>query len=961
MSDANEQQQKIIDHTEGPLVVDAGPGTGKTSTLVKRYIALLERDVKPNDILMVTFTNNAAAELRDRIRDAMSKAGRLDEINSIRTSTFDALCLRIVLGSPDIVSRFFDIDPILSRKARLVDNDSLNREYFMLFYSDFIREHGDRYRKDGNDVTALMGGLRTDLYKLINKMMARGMIPFRYDWFMDGESLVKGRTNNIGNVFANLDMKDVRKGVLKLADKDDYAVPAEILNALEKEEDRIPPEIYESLTNDDKRFLMLEFIRDVYFAYIERSVRDNRLTFGLTALFAFAVLYTDERTRKLHSVEHMMVDEFQDTNELQMEICLLLLNKPNLCAVGDWKQGIYGFRYVSPDNIINFEEKTRRLMRALNRDRQRIPFEVPEKFSKIPLEENYRSSGLVIEKSFKALDAKTTKEDKVTRIEDDPNIVMLRSSGDPLRNGHTGFDMIRGESLEDQQRAILDKIKDYVFSGNHKIVENGGLRDIRYGDIAVLCRNGRFCRSLKELADKEGVHAFLHGDVEIMSTREGKLVLAWLRYVNNAGDIKGKTAILADMGASLSYMDSVLGRNGGEGTMPRNLSDQRLTLLRKRRRPNDLITSIFEFYGLSNDITQAITTVLSRAYSGSLITISDLIRLIEDDINNETKYNVDALVNPDAITIQTAHSSKGLEFPIVIVAGLDNRSFPSQKTDSESLYFDEELGVRCMKEYFSRRDGDVLHERIIDSWRDRLIKDICKKHDRSEERRLLFVAMSRAKQYLCLAAGNDPSTFFNHFGEGNIFEGNGYDSRLTHEMRRSQIPQIAPYSKRRKNVSVHELMEAQDSAFAEGMDELSGKGADYGTAVHDAAYLISCGIEPNQEYPELEEIRRILDSLRGAEIRTEIRCALPAGDVTLRGIIDVMAEFDDRIEIHDYKTDENDLNLPLYKLQLSIYAHAAMGARGKRAVCFIDYVSQKKSIEFNPLPMTDIEAAVLNL
>lgn len=960
MSEANEQQQKIIDHTHGPLVVDAGPGTGKTSTLVKRYLSLLEKDVKPNDILMVTFTNNAAAELRDRIRDAMSKAGRVNEINSIRTSTFDALCLKIVLGSPDVVSRFFDIKPILSRRARLVDNESLNREHFMLFYSDFINEHGHRYRKDGNDVTALMGGLSNDLYKLINKIMARGIIPLRYEWFMDGESLVRGKTNNLENALSNLEMKNVRKKILDLEKEDECAIPAEILEAMIPEKEEIAPEMYGKLANDDKRFLMLEFVRDIYFAYIERSVRDNRLTFGLTALFAFAILYTDERTRKLHSVEHMMVDEFQDTNELQMEICLLLLKKPNLCAVGDWKQGIYGFRYVSPDNIINFETKTKRLIRILNRDQERIPFGVPKEFSKIPLEENYRSSALVIEKSFKALDARTRKEENIDPIEKNPDIIMLKSSGSPLRNEYTGFDMIRGESREDQQRAILDKIKDYVFSGDYKIVDDGKIRDVRYGDIAVLCRNGDFCRSLKELADKEGVHAFLHGDVEIMSTREGKLVLAWLRYVNNEGDIRGKAAILADMGASLSYIDSVLGRDGGEGVMPRNLSDQRLALLRKRRRPNDLITSIFEFYGLSNDITQAVTTVLSRAYSGSLITISDLIRLIEDDIKNETKYNVDALVSPDAVIIQTAHSSKGLEFPIVIVAGLDSGSFPSSRTDPESLYFDEEFGVRCKKEYYSKMDGGVLHERIISSWRDKLMS-LCKENDRSEERRLLFVAMSRAKQYLCLTAGDKPSTFFDHFGEGETFEYADRGHLLEYEESMSRPPEIPAYSKRRRNVSVHEVMEAQDSAFTDGTDEIPGKGADYGTAVHEAAYLMSRGIVPKVEYPELEEVRRILDSLEGSEIRTEIRCALPVADVTLRGIIDVIAEFDDRIEIHDYKTDDTDLNLPLYKLQLSIYAHAAMGARGKKAVCFVDYVSQKKSVRFDPLPMSDIEDSVLNL
>ena len=209
------------------MVVDAGPGTGKTSTLVKRYLSLLEKDVKPNDILMVTFTNNAAAELRDRIRDAMSKAGRVNEINSIRTSTFDALCLKIVLGSPDVVSRFFDIKPIISRRARLVDNESLNREHFMLFYSDFINEHGHRYRKDGNDVTALMGAFH-DLYKPINKIMARGIIPLRFEWFMDGESLVRGKTNNLENALSNLEMKDVRKRkILDLEKGDECAIPAD--------------------------------------------------------------------------------------------------------------------------------------------------------------------------------------------------------------------------------------------------------------------------------------------------------------------------------------------------------------------------------------------------------------------------------------------------------------------------------------------------------------------------------------------------------------------------------------------------------------------------------------------------------------------------------------------------------------------------------------------------------------
>ncbi|MFA5453605.1 MAG: PD-(D/E)XK nuclease family protein, partial [Candidatus Methanomethylophilaceae archaeon] len=77
------------------------------------------------------------------------------------------------------------------------------------------------------------------------------------------------------------------------------------------------------------------------------------------------------------------------------------------------------------------------------------------------------------------------------------------------------------------------------------------------------------------------------------------------------------------------------------------------------------------------------------------------------------------------------------------------------------------------------------------------------------------------------------------------------------------------------------------------------------------------------------------------------------------GIIDLIAEFDDHVEIHDYKTDETDRNLPLYKLQLSIYAHSASNLR-KKVKCFIDYVSQGKTIEFDPISLEDIKSMVLD-
>lgn len=151
--------------------------------------------------------------------------------------------------------------------------------------------------------------------------------------------------------------------------------------------------------------MLFEFIRDVYFGYIRSSIADNRLTFGLVELFAFAILYSDRRSREMHTVDYMMVDEFQDTNELQLKICLLLLNKPNLCVVGDWKQGIYGFRFVSIENITQFEDRVDLFITELNRDDKRIPFKMVG-VKCIEFTENYRSSSLILEKVFRSLELK---------------------------------------------------------------------------------------------------------------------------------------------------------------------------------------------------------------------------------------------------------------------------------------------------------------------------------------------------------------------------------------------------------------------------------------------------------------------------------------------------------------------------------------------------------------------------
>ena len=391
--DLNERQAEIVNHLDHPLLVDAGPGTGKTSTVVERYLRIIDSGADPRKVLMVTFTNNAAAEMRERIRAAITlrlkdvKGGPdegkyKDAINEVKASTFDSLCLRIVLDAPEFVSEFFDLrDVTLTRNARLVQNETLNKEYFRKFYASFIAEYGHLYVKkdsDGeiiDDLPSILSGSVDDIYFVICKLMSTGIIPLKDgDWFADGQDRVFGKESEMMRLIRKANEGEslyakIHDNLSKNCADDDGTFGAHIMEieGEPKGSRRYDDQLLEAVIDGDRKRLMY-FINHVYYEYIHKSVADNRMTFGLVAMFAFCILYTDQRTRSVYSVDYLIVDEFQDTNAMQMDICLMISNKDNICVVGDWKQGIYGFRFASIDNITEFADRIHITARTLNSD-----------------------------------------------------------------------------------------------------------------------------------------------------------------------------------------------------------------------------------------------------------------------------------------------------------------------------------------------------------------------------------------------------------------------------------------------------------------------------------------------------------------------------------------------------------------------------------------------------------------
>lgn len=992
----NDKQRRMAETLDGMVVVDAGPGTGKTKTVVNRYINLIsQKDAKgnpttaPKDILLLTFTRNAAQEMENRIKDEISHTEFRGQAAQVRVQTFDSFCLSVVRDFPDIAGRLFGIEPKLTRSVGMDSSDTLNRRGFMEFLDRFIEENGGGY----GDWSAIAQSEGPGLYDLIGRMLSRGVYPLKSGgWFGDTAYIEGDRERLLQDMLRTNELSGRQKAstmqsAMKSACKDVNAV-APIPRGFDPAAETLPADVLSSAVNED-RSEMIRLIHDIYLGYVEDRIASDRLTFGIAAMLAFSILYYDKEARRSYSFKYLMIDEFQDTNAAQLMMSLMILKEPNLCVVGDWRQGIYGFRYVSIEYILKFEEKVAEIGRMLNEDGiVRMAFDIPEAV-RIRFDTNYRSSQIVVDTAFRCLSLKATDREKVVPYAEDGG---LASSNDPYVKDSTEVRYLQAASQDREPEMVERCIREYVGSGRYSVVtvhsEDDGRvwtesRPMRLSDIAVLCRSTKACREVVDRLERDGVPVYLQGDVEIMSTREGKLALAWLRYVSNDTDPRGIGAIMADLGYSLEECKAAVLK---PSSAPGYLVEQREALRRKRRRVNELLTSIFSFraYGISNDVSQAIVNVLSGMHSGSLLTISDLITLMEEDIGKtnggRATYPVETSFGSDAVTVMTMHKAKGLEFPAVIIPYVDSRVMPSTKGDGSSFIFDRECGIRCTRAV-GRFQG---YSKICSSWRTALCKAAsaeAKRQERyDEERRLLFVAMSRAKQYETVICGPKPSEFMKGLCEEPGTDIGWYELPDATAAGASERPDLSGYTPRRKALSVHDLMvlDFGNGRRDDEADEISaeGRGKEYGTKVHKAAEdMHNTGKSAEdlhgrgriaEDLPEcgwiasnvLSRIRDPWGSGNGTapDYRTsyaETGCTLPLDDpdVVVRGVIDLLIVFDDRIEIHDYKTDGSRDNEDQYMVQLSVYARAAESYYKMPVRCYIDYAFLRETVEFDPLPI----------
>lgn len=591
ISDLNPMQQKAVNCLEGPLLIMAGAGSGKTKVLTYRIANLLEHNVPPYAILAITFTNKAALEMRERVNRLIG-----DEAKNIWLSTFHSFCARFLR---------FEIEA-----------GGIYKKNFVIY--------------DASDT------------KVVIKKCLKSM---------------------------NLDEKQ-------------YA-PAAIQNAISNAKNQLMgPDAFARAAGNFYETKVAE----VYRMYAAELRNNNALDFDDLLLLTVHILKTNDEVREKYQrrFRYILVDEYQDTNHAQYELTrLLAAGHKNLCVVGDADQSIYGWRGADITNILDFKQ------------------DYPNA-EKIMLEQNYRSTKKILGAANAVIANNSNREPKNlwTQNAEGENIVSYCANDE------------RGEA-------------DYI---TNEIEREKTLYHKEYGDIAVLYRTNAQSRVLEEGFMRAGIPYTMVGGLKFYDRKEIKDIIAYLRVIFNPLDsisllriinepkrglgdtsMSRVTAFAAQCGMSVfdvisspDALDSVDGLTGRAKNALTAFSTQvfdwlsaveqeelpslvekvldesgYIRELEKDNKPENQsrIENLKEFVGVAKDYVK----------SGEIPDLENFLSHISliSDID-------DADTSDDRVTLMTLHSAKGLEFPIVFMAGMEEGLFPHSRTLMDDDQIEEE-------------------------------------------------------------------------------------------------------------------------------------------------------------------------------------------------------------------------------------------------------------------------------
>ena len=606
----NGPQREAVYHTEGPLLILAGAGSGKTRVLTHRIAYLIEeKGINPWNILAITFTNKAAGEMRERVDQIVGFGAE-----SIWVSTFHSTCVRI------------------------------------------LRRHIDRLGYDTNFTI-----YDTDDQKTLMKDVCKRL---------------------------QIDTKVYRERNLLAA-----------ISAAKNE--LITPEEYRLQSEGD---FGRQKIASVYEEYEKQMRANNALDFDDLLLKAVQLFQTQPEVLDYYQerFRYIMIDEYQDTNTVQFQLVSLLAAKyRNLCVVGDDDQSIYKFRGANIRNILNFEQ-------------------VFEDARVIKLEQNYRSTSTIL---------------------DAANAVIRNNNGRKEKTLWT--DNGQGEKITFRQFDTAYDEAEYIVGDIKENIENGRCN---YNDNAVLYRTNAQSRLLEEKLVAANIPYKIVGGINFYARREIKDLLAYLKTIDNARDDLAVRRIINvpkrgigltsvnrlqeyALARDISFYEALLGADliPGIGRGLARLESFAALMEHFRTRADEisisqLLDEILETTGYIEELKTE-GEIEAEARIENIDELKNKIAAYEEACQEQGERpglsgfleevalvaDVDSLdENSDYVVLMTLHSAKGLEFPQVYLAGMEDGLFPSYMTitadDPEEIEEERRLcyvGITRAKEHLT--------------------------------------------------------------------------------------------------------------------------------------------------------------------------------------------------------------------------------------------------------------------
>ncbi len=621
----NDKQKEAVLHVNGPCLVIAGAGSGKTKVLTTRIAYLIEQGIPSYNILAITFTNKAAKEMRERLEALVPD-------NNTFVGTFHALGVRIIRENAPLLG--------LDRNFSIVDSDDV-----LSIIKKIIKDNG-------------------------------------YDPKLTTPGYIRNRISSIKN---------------------------------------------EMLTNDEiTKFFNTpqdQIAQKVYYEYVDILKKNNSVDFDDLLLLPVKLFLNNKDILESYQdrFKYLLIDEYQDTNDVQYKLSRLLANKyNNIFVVGDPDQSIYMFRGANFHNILNFEKDYKNAQ-------------------VISLEENYRSTKNILDTANSVI--KNNKERKEKNL--------WSNNGEGTKTKY-----LRAYDDKHEIQLVLDEIKKLLAEGYKK------------NDIAVLYRTNAQARLVEEMFLKANIPYKVVGSYYFYSRKEIKDLICYLRLILNNNDE-----------ISLRRVINVPKRGIGESTLARLEKEAReqnipmfqainkgkeqifkelilhLTAESENITLTELIDLILEETGIrqeyENDNSlesqlrldnleefKSITkTYEERTGSVSLSDFLEEVSLIADISEHQQQ--------DDVVTLMTVHSAKGLEFSVVFLIGMEDGIFPHQNSFSaEGLEEERRLcyvGITRAKEklFISNAKRRMLYGKDVINPPSRFIKEIAPELIEVENERML--------------------------------------------------------------------------------------------------------------------------------------------------------------------------------------------------------------------------------